>query len=136
MLYISRNSRLYTSLPGIVDNGIYCIRLCENAQLRTDIILNKLNLFLVDLYIHFLRCVNKRPELIELYWKSLRKFYLQVYQKYEDAENNESQMTVNFSKYLKTARKFIPNPNIKRFIADLKNNEEMPLYFYNYYEFK
>ena len=126
---------LYTAIPGIVDNGIYCINLCENAQIDINIILDKINLFLMDLYVHFLRCVNKRPEYIEKHWECLRKFYLEVYQKYEKEYTNDDKQSIFFTKYFKHLKKYIPNPNVKRFITELKQYEKMPEYYYNFTTF-
>ena len=133
LTYKNEKEFLYTSIPGIVDNGIYCIHNCQRAQVHTDIILDKLNLFLVDLYVHFLRCATKRPELLEKYWKQLRKFYFEVYTKYENEPQNDAYRTTHFKLYLKSITRFTTKPNIKRFVRDLQNNERVPANYYELY---
>lgn len=124
---------LYRAIPGIVANGIYCIENLERAQVRTEVIVNKMNLFLMDLYHHFLRCTTKRPEFIAKYWKDLRRFYLTTYNKYENAPENEDILTSYFHQRFKGLTRFIPRPNIKRFLSELKQYDEMPEHYYDYF---
>lgn len=124
---------LFTAIPGIVDNGIYCIELCEKAQLDVDVILEKANLFLIDLYQHFLRSVKYRPEYIENYWNQIKKFYFTSYKKYENEIGNLDKQDMYFKQRFKALKEFIPNPNLKRFIKELNNNEKMPNYYYEFF---
>lgn len=98
-----------------------------------NIILNKLNLFLVDLYTHFLRCAAKRPEFLEEHWKELRRFYFTIYQPYEKEPENENNLTIHYKIYLKSISRFTTRPNIKRFIHDLQENERVPSNYYELY---
>lgn len=124
---------LYKAIPGIVDNGIYCIHLLEQAQVHKEIILNKLNLFLFDLYHHFLRCTSKRPEYLQGHWEMLRKFYFEVYQKYEKYSRNNEFQSLYLQKRLKSLKLFYDRPNIKRFINELKTQSDVPeIYYLNY----
>ena len=88
--------------------------------MHREIILNKLNLFLFDLYHHFLRCTRKRPEYLQGHWKMLRKFYFEVYQKYEKYSKNNEFQSLYLHERLKNLKLFYERPNIKRFINELK----------------
>ena len=135
LTYKDNKEFLYTALPGLVDNGIYCISLCEKAKVDISIIIEKINIFLIDLYNYFLRCVKKRPEFLEQYWKEIRRFYLQSYKKYadENSRENENQQSIFFSRQLKKLSQYIPKPNIKRFVRELNDNENLPEQYYFYY---
>ena len=113
----------YTQMPGVVANCIYCIDLCERANVHTEIILEKLNLFIVDMYFNFLRTKKNRPDLIEEQWHEIRKFYLEKYSKYENEPENESYRTMYMSTRMKLLRKYTTTPNIRRFLKELKEKE-------------
>ena len=116
----------YTAVPGIVDNGIYCISICEQAQVHTDIILSKMNNFMIDLYTYFLRCVAKRPHLLESHWQQIRRFYLTTYKKYINLPENENYQTIHFKQRMKGLFNYYPRPNLKRFIRELDECENLP----------
>ena len=117
----------YTSVPGIIVNAIYYAKNCERLNIHTDIINNKLSLYIVDIYRLFLKCLKNRPELAEEYWDYIKKFYNEVYYKYE---NYSTYRTMYFRTQLKEMLKYIDRPNIIRFINDIKNNDKIPEYYY------
>ena len=117
----------YTSVPGIIVNAIYYAKNCERLNIHTDIINNKLSLYIVDIYRLFLKCLKNRPELVKEYWYYIKKFYDEVYYKYE---NHSTYRTMYFKAQLKEIMKYSDKPNIIRFINDIKNNDEIPEYYY------
>lgn len=88
----------YTSVPGTIVNAIYYAKNCERLNIHTDIINDKLSLYIVDIYKLFLKCLKNRPELAEEYWHYIKKFYNEVYYKYE---NYSTYRTMYFKAQLK-----------------------------------
>ena len=125
---------LFTAVTGIVENGIYCIENCERVKLRDEIIISKTNLFLLDLYTYFIRTATYRPEFLEEHWKQIRKFYFTSYKKYENHPMNTTIQSIQFKKHFKALSNYITNPNIRRFITELNEYENIPERYYEYYK--
>lgn len=119
----------YTAVPGIVDNAIYCIGLCEKAQIHTPIILEQMNNFMIDLYTYFLRCVKHRPWLCDDHWKNIRRYYFQSYKKYMTIPENEDYQTLYFTRRVKGLKHYFERANFKRFIHELETEEFCPIYY-------
>lgn len=131
-----KNNRefLYKSIPGIVENGIHCITLCEKNQVDPDLICAKMNLFLMDLYHIFLRCCVTHIEFVLSYWQDIRNFYFQCYKKYENLKENENWQDQYFHRRVRALKKLIPRPNYKRFIRELATQEQVPEHYYSYFK--
>ena len=133
LTYKDNKEFLYTALPGLVENGIQCVRNCERTQVHVEITLKQLNLFFVDIYTYFLRCVARRPELLQSHWTWMRKYYFEVYKKYENMEQNDTELGLAFKPRLKHLIQYIPTPNVKRLLRELATNETVPNYYYNFF---
>ena len=125
LTYKNNKEFWYVSTPGIVQNAIKCVNDCARNNVRPEFIVEKTNLFFIDMYRDFLRSL-KRPELTESNWTEIRRFYLEAYKPYENIPENDIQRDMYYKLRLKSIMKYTLRPNILRFIAELNENETCP----------
>ena len=109
-------------IPGLVTNATHCIRQCEAVQLDEEVILEELNTFFVELYKNYLNCQKKKTPLLNEHFKTIQKFYNEVYKKYENEPRNEFYQSMVCGFRMKELLKLNVRPNIRRFINSLREN--------------
>lgn len=127
----SDNFNLTKHIPGLAMNATHCIDTLAKTDIDIDILLDELNALLFSLYKAFLNYMTQDKELLDTHWETIRRFYLNVYKQYEGFSANENYLTQNTRRFLDTLKKIIPNPNIKRFIQELNENEFCPTRYFN-----
>ena len=109
---------------GLMLNGIHIYRSLINNKVDKEVLLYEISNIMVGLYEDFLRCLG-RPDLLQENWDNIRKFYVEVYSRYEKENAEELQMM-----FAQRVRTFIRlnkgRPNIKRFLTELRLNEIVP----------
>ena len=118
-------------IPGLVTNAIQCIHQLEDANIDTETLVEEINILMFSLYKDFLRCAKYGTPLLQSHWELIRKFYFEIYQRYEDLEENEININRNMGWYLKELKEFIATPNIRRFLRELKDNKNCPEHYIN-----
>ena len=127
----TNNYRLTRQIPGIAINTTLSIYLLEQNHIDIDIIVEELNFMTFSLYKNFLRCAKEDYTSAYEHWKTIRTFYFNTYEKYEHLPENEIFLTQKTGLWLKMLREYTSHPNIKRFLLELKENEECPEHYYN-----
>ena len=123
------NFLLKKQIPGLSINAIHCIQQLELNNINLNIILEKINVFLISLYITFLECAKQDNSLLNNHWIYIRNYYLKVYKKYLNHKDNNIYINLALSKKIKQLLKLISRPNIKRFLNELEENENCPNYY-------
>ena len=80
--------------------------------------------FMVQLYIDYLKCARKAPELLDYNWEILKYYYKNVYRTYEVVGDHYLQEIYNqwMPTIIKLTSEVVPRVNINRFLGELKND--------------
>ena len=127
----SNNYGLTRHIPGLAINATHCINVLAKTDISLDVFLDELNALLFSLYKGFLNYATQDKELLDIHWETIRKFYLDVYKPYECLPENEHYITQNMRRFLPGLTEIVPNPNIRRFIQELNENELCPIRYFN-----
>ena len=113
---------------GLMINGLHIYNTLYKNKINKEVLLYELNTLMVGLYENFLECLA-RPDLLQSNWDNIRRFYLLVYIIYEN--ESEDALSMMFSQKIRSLMKLSKNRpvNIRRFLAELKNNEIVPDYY-------
>lgn len=118
--------------PGFIENIAHFIKTCEYNEVDEDEFMDRLNIFMVLLYHQFLLGLDQNLEYTKQWWPQAHQLYLDYYSKYENYKNNDQSLTMAQSANIlglnyvnKTNRRI----NFKKFLQELKNNKEIPLYY-------
>ena len=109
-------------------NGIHIYKSLMKNNIDKEVILYEISNIMVGLYEDFLRCLE-RPDLLQENWNNIRQFYLEVYSIHENENMDALQMM--FGQRVRTFMRMSPyrHVNIRRFLAELKDNEIVPNYY-------
>ena len=121
------NYRLNKEIPGLAANATLSIQELEQNKIDINILLEELNAMMCSLYKNFLRCSTVDKSSLIKHWKTIRKYYFNVYKKYEMRKDNNIYLIRAFTRAKNILHKFSDNPNIKDFIKDLNQYEECPI---------
>lgn len=116
-------------IPGLTINAELCMKQLEQNNIPFDITDEELNILFFNMYEAFLHCAKKEHQYTQRNWECIRKFYLNVYKKYEISPLNEDNITQCISRFMERLRKITNKINIRRFINDLNLNEICPDYY-------
>lgn len=116
-------------IPGLVINAEFCIRQLEEMNLSLDILIEELNILFFNIYEAFIDCAKKENQYTQRNWEYIRQFYFNIYKKYENEPLNEKHITQCTSRFMERLQKKTNYINIRRFIRELNDYEEYPLYY-------
>lgn len=119
-------------LPGLAKNSQFIIKQLAANKVNSEILLDELNTLLIALYRDFLYCTGKYKNYAEKHWPLLREFYLNTYQQYENMPYNNEHLSMAQGHRIKELLELncCARPiNVRRFIQELKNNENCPTYY-------
>ena len=125
---------LTKQIPGLSINAAHVMNILARNNLDKidrDTFIDELNMLLFSLYKDFADCATRGCDLLQEHWTSIRKFYFDVYKQYESWPENETYILQNIGRYLEKIRKFVPRPNIRRFIHQLNDYELCPQEYYD-----
>lgn len=108
-------------IPGLVENAIYCIRQCEQNYVNVDSIAREINVFLIQFYYDFLFATKKYPERADEYLTDIKRFYKEVYFKYESYPECLMYRRNLIGFRIKDLIKLTPRINIEHFLDSLKS---------------
>ena len=123
---------MWKQTPGFIENIAHFIKLCECNKVDKDKFMERLNRFMALLYHQFLLGLDKDLEYTKQWWPQAHELYLNWYSKYENYENNTQSLLMAQSiglKGLAYVNKTGRQINIKKFLQELKNSEEVPSYY-------
>jgi sulfur relay (sulfurtransferase) DsrC/TusE family protein len=103
----------------------------EKYNIDKDTFIEEMNILMFSLYRDFLRCAKKDTSVLQNHWALIRNYYNEVYQKYEHMPENEIYIAQCTGWYIKELQKLVSSPNIRRFLRELKDNENCPDFYYN-----
>lgn len=126
----TNNYSVTRHVPGLVSNSIYCMKHLEKYNIDKDTFIEEMNILMFSLYRDFLRCAKKDTSVLQNHWTLIRNYYNEVYQKYEHMPENEIYILQNMGWYIKELQKITSTPNIRRFLKELKDEEECPQHYY------
>ena len=116
-------------IPGLVINAEFCMHQLERNNIPLDILIDEVNVLFFNMYEAFVDCAKRDDIYTQQNWKYIRKFYLDVYKKYELFPLNEISITQCTSLFMKRLRKVTSTPNIRRFMHELQECKEYPLHY-------
>ena len=125
LTHINNKEFTYTKqIPGLTQNAIHCINICEYNHLNPDAINKRINVFIVGLYYDYLVCKKKYPELAYQHLETIANFYNNYYKKYSSNLHNNDYLTAAMGSKMKLLREVTSEPiNINRFFSELTLNE-------------
>lgn len=125
---------MWKQTPGFIENIIHFIKLCEYNNVINDNFIEQLDIFMGLLYHQFLLGIDKDVLFVKSWWEQAHNFYLNSYLKYENYTNNDIYLSMAQSRCMKglayvnkTGRAI----NLKKFLQELKNSKEIPIYYLN-----
>ena len=127
---ITTEEDFYNIIRDIIQSSYYLISKNKEIQIPMVYIIKELNYIIVSLYWLFLQTIQKQSYVASDSWKLIKEFYDKCYSKYEltaSATLAESYYKINTQ--LMKAMHHWQHPiriNINRFLAELKNEEELP----------
>lgn len=113
-------------IPGLTINAEFCIRQLEKTDISLEVLIEELNVLFFNMYEAFLDCAKREDTYTQRNWECIKKFYFNVYKKYESDPLNEKHITQCTSRFMERLRKRTNNINIRRFIRELNECEEYP----------
>ena len=120
----NKEFRYIKQTRGLMLNGIHIYRSLIRNNIDKEVILGEVSNIMVGLYEDFLRC-SARPDLLQENWNNIRYFYTEVYSRYE--KENADALQMMFAQRIRTFMRLSKErPNIKRFLTELRLNENVP----------
>ena len=121
---------LYTKqIKGLLLNEYHVIKIGENNKVDKIFLWEDVSHIMVRLWYDFWYLMKYAPEAGQEHWILLRKYYNELYKKYQMADTTSQQVALTH--YAKSAMKLgVKKINFNQFLKDLENEEYVPeLYF-------
>ena len=84
MSHLNRDTNLSKNqVRAITINSIHLFSICNNNNISIPVLAQKLAIILFELLKWLEFSIRKNPEFIQENWQWIRKFYVEVYEKYE-----------------------------------------------------
>lgn len=116
-------------IPGLAINAEFCMNQLEQTNIPLDMLIEELNILFFNMYEAFIDCAKRENKYTQRNWEYIRKFYLNVYKKYETSPLNEEHITQCTSRFMERLQKRTNHINIRRFIRELNDCEEYPSHY-------
>lgn len=116
-------------IPGLIINVEFCMCQLEKMNLSLDILIEELNVLFFNIYEAFIDCAKRENQYTQRNWEYIRRFYFNIYKKYENEPLNEEHITQCTSRFMERLQKKTNYINIRRFIRELNDYEEYPLHY-------
>lgn len=120
----------YKQIPGFIENIEHCI----NLLIKNDISKDTQLLIIIDmialLYHQFLLGLSLDAVFITNCWNKIRDLYFNYYIQYQQQKNLDDYLSLAQHKYMKDyiyVNKTNTSPNLRRFLAEIKENETIPI---------
>lgn len=120
----------YKQTPGFIENIAHCIKLLMANNVSMDKQLLIVTDMIVLLYHQFLLGLNQDAFFVEDYWPKIRDLYFNYYMQYNKQKRLDEYLSFAQRRYMKGltyVNKTGVLPNVRRFLAEVAENETMPM---------
>lgn len=125
------NYKLNKAIPGLVANAILCIKELEQNRIDLETRIDEVNKMMCSMYKFFLQCKGMDTSKLPEHWITIRKYYLEVYSKYEKEPLNAGYLSSISEGKKQILKKYTAQPDLKTFINDLKLCGKCPQKYLN-----